>query len=810
MSLRRGFSVLVVAVALPLLQLPPSAEAAATVVARMASGVQAWSDPQTWGGRVPAGGDLVRIPAGASVLLDVGTAPLGGLQIDGTLAFAEKNLSLTSEWIMVHGTLRIGKKADPYRRRALITLTGDKGDPDVMGMGTRFLGVMGGNLELHGRKTKGWTTLGSTARRGHRTITLAEAPGWRPGDRIVVASTDYWSRHYEQRTVTRVSGRSIELDEPLDYMHWGELQPYGAEVVDERAEVGLLTRNIVIRGTDASSSDGFGGHVMVMEGGRARVEGVEFENMGQANMLRRYPVHFHMEGRAPDSYLRRSSIHHSFNRCVVVHGTNELTIKGNVCFDHVGHGFFLEDGAERDNVIAGNLGLGTRGTGNGLLPSDRRPATFWITNPDNVVKDNVAGGSEGFGFWYALPEHPTGLSNRQDIWPRRTPLGEFSGNVAHSNGDTGLNVDDGPGPDGRTDSSWYKPVSDPTNPNSAPVVAHFEAFTAYMNRDRGVWLRGENHVVTGAVLADNRAGATFASDDTFLEDSLLVGESANPGTPEPWEETGHEGRALPLFWEPDAPIVGFEFYDGRVGTRRTDFFGFNSNLVRKSGALGYLAPNAFPIDPRNFSESVQVTNSNPVYLADPEPGMDGDASKVFVDKDGSLTGTPGNVVVVNNPFLLRDGCEFRAQWNAQVCPPTAFATFMAGTLTGDSQDVKPVILTRSDGITQTLMGCCDNSDEAHTTIITNRSYEVAFNGGTPSEFRFVFWRGRGRWVRVEVPLSPGFKVTRWGYPLASVSSLSALDQRIDSGYYYDPASSTLHLKLSGDDSDWEEIRVESL
>ena len=810
MSLRRGLSLMVVALALPSVQFTPAAEASAAIVARSVTGAQPWSDPQTWGGRVPAAGDDVRIPSGASVRLDVATPALGGLQVDGTLAFANKNLNLTADWVMVHGTLRIGKKTDPFRRRAVITLTGDRSAPDVMGMGSRFLGVMGGNLELHGRKMMGWTTLDSTARAGHRTITLAEAPGWKPGDRIVMASTDYWSRHYEQRTVTWASGRSVELDEPLDYMHWGELQSYGDRVVDERAEVGLLSRNIVIRGPDASSSDGFGGHVMVMEGGRARIEGVELENMGQANMLRRYPVHFHMEGSAPDSYLKRSSIHHSFNRCVVIHGTNELTIRGNVCFDHVGHGFFLEDGAERDNLIAGNLGLGTRGNSDGLLPSDRRPATFWITNPDNVVKDNVAAGSEGFGFWYALPEHPTGLSNQQDIWPRRTPLGEFSGNVAHSNGDTGLNVDDGPGPDGRTGSTWYRPVADPTNPNSAPVVARFESLTAYMNRDRGVWLRGENHVVTGAVLADNRAGATFASDQTFLEDSVVVGETANPGTPEPWEETGHEGRALPLFWEPHAPIVGFEFYDGQVGTRRSHFFGFNSNPVRKSGALGYLAPNAFPIDPKNFSEAVRFTNSNPVYLADPESGMDGDASKVFVDKDGSLTGTPGNTVVVNNPFLLRPECEFRPEWNAHVCPPTAFATLMAGTLTGDPQDVKPVTLTRSDGATQTLMGCCDDSREAHTTIVTNRSYTVSFNGGTPSQFRFVFWRGRGRWVRVAVPLSPGFKVTRWGYPLASVSTPTALDQRTDSGYYYDAGSQMLHLKLSGDDSDWEEVRVSTL
>jgi hypothetical protein len=574
--------------------------------------------------------------------------------------------------------------------------------------------------------------------------------------------------------------------------------------VDERAEVGLLTRNITIRGDEGSGRNGFGGHMMIMEGGRARISGVELARMGQRKALRRYPVHFHMDGAAPDSYLKNSAIHHSFNRCVTVHGTNELVIKNNVCFEHDGHGFFFEDGAETGNKLIGNLGLGTREVEDGLLPTDERPATYWITNPDNVIRGNVAAGSDGTGFWYALPQHPTGLSAGEDVWPRRTPLGVFSGNVAHSNGDTGLNVDDGPRPNGRTESTWYSPVTDPADPKSAPVVARFENITAYMNRSRGVWLRGANHVVAGAVLADNRAGVTFASSETYLEDSLVVAETANRGTPEPWEDAAPDGGALPLFWDPDAPIVGFEFYDGKVGTKNTTFIGFRDSSLRPSGALGYLEPDAFNIHPQNFAEGMTFLDSDPVHLADPEQGMDGDLSKVFIDRDGSVTGAAGSAVVVDNPFLLTKDCTAKPAWNAHVCPP-GYVSLWVGTDGGPSA-IKPLTIRRADGATQALNGCCDDSDEAITTILPGRSYDVGFAGGIPGEATFVLWRGRGSWLRLTLDVPSVPDVTRWGRTLPAAADLAALNARTSSGYFYDATDGSLHLKLVAD-GDWEEVRV---
>lgn len=804
--IRRACAVLTAFLTLASL-IPAWASSGAGRVAARSVARGAWSDPATWGGTLPQKGDVVVIPSGAHVVLDTSPPALGGLQVDGTLSFAHMDIELASDWIVVHGRFRVGTAKKPFRGNAVITLTGARSDEDVMGMGTKVLGVMGGTLDLHGRRVRTWARLDATAGRGADRVTLDSDVPWGPGDRVALASSDYWRQHDEVRTVTGVSGRTLQLDSPLDYRHWGEVQTFDGHAVDERAEIALLTHNVVVRGDGASADDGFGGHLMVMEGSTARIEGVELTAMGQRKALRRYPVHFHMDGNATGSYLKRSTIHDSFNRCVVVHGTHGLVVRDNVCFDHAGHGFFLEDGIETRNLIVGNLGFGTRKVENGLLPSDVRPATFWITNPDNVVRDNVAAGSDGTGFWYALPKHPTGLSEDDDVWPRRTPLREFSGNVAHSNAASGLNVDHGPRPDGRTEATWYEPLADPSHPDSDPVVARFEGLVAYMNRDRGVWLRGSHLVVSQATLADNRTGATFASSEAYLEDAVVVAETRNPGTAEPWEEQGPTGRALPVFWDPGTPIGGFEFYDGRVGVRDTTFVGFRPSSLRQAGALTYLAPNAFSLDPHNFAERVRFVDSNPVYLTDPEPRMDGDASKVFYDRDGTVTGRPGSAVVVDNPFLLNETCEHRVTWNAHVCD-SDFVSLLAGSVDEGRHWVDPLVVRRTDGVEQRLAGCCDYSNEAYTTLVPSRSYEVEFNGGVPEEVRLVLFNGRGRWINASLEVPGPVRVTRWGRGLQEVTGLGALANRSDSGWHFDPATSTVHVKLYGQ-GDWEEVRIHS-
>src|SRR6185312_7301596 len=125
-----------------------------------------WSDPATWPDKkVPGIDALVTIGRDMNVVLDVTPPALHGLTINGKLSFADnKDLELTTEWIMVHGELEIGTEAKPHTHQATITLTDNFKDEDFGGLGgndrsDRGIMLMGGTLNLHGTEKNSWTKL---------------------------------------------------------------------------------------------------------------------------------------------------------------------------------------------------------------------------------------------------------------------------------------------------------------------------------------------------------------------------------------------------------------------------------------------------------------------------------------------------------------------------------------------------------------------------------------------------------------------------------------------------------------------------
>src|ERR1700722_5831450 len=204
-----------------------------------------WSDPATWPDKkVPGKDALVIIGRDMNVVLDVTPPELHGLTINGKLSFADnKDLELTTEWIMVHGELEIGTEAKPHTRNATITLTNNVPGEDIDAMGDRGIMLMGGTLNLHGTEKNSWTKLAKTAAAGSNTIEVLNTGDWKKGQTIVLASTDFDPHQAERRTISSVSGKVIALDQKLEYMHYGQV----TFDVDERAEVGMLTRNIRIQ-----------------------------------------------------------------------------------------------------------------------------------------------------------------------------------------------------------------------------------------------------------------------------------------------------------------------------------------------------------------------------------------------------------------------------------------------------------------------------------------------------------------------------------------------------------------------------------
>ena len=693
----------------------------------LAAGAQAaptrWSEAATWPNKkVPAAGDKVEIASGKDVILDVSPPALGGMTINGKLSFDDKaDLELSTEWIMVHGELAIGTEAKPHTHKATITLTNNVKDEQMMGMGDRGIMLSGGTLNLHGSRTNTWTKLAKTAEAGSTAIEVLNAAQWQVGDEIVLASTDYDPRQAERRSIAAISGNTITLDKKLDYMHFGKI----TFDVDERGEVGLLTRNIKVQASADAEQTFFGGHIMAMVTSKLFVEGVELNRMGQNLELARYPIHWHLVGDAgKGQYIKNASIHDTYNRCVTIHGTNYVQVENNVTYNTVGHCFFMEDGIEHGNEYVHNLAIQTKchtskpcmptnlaAAGenpnygdrqavrqNGqqskevLLPSDNTAASYWITNPDNTYRDNVAAGSDSNGFWMSLAEHPNGAFADSDtskaVWPRRTPFREFKGNVAHSNYDSFM-FDRNLNPNntfGVTGSS-HTGLENPADPNSKPVVAVFEDLTSYKNRNGAIWGRGELHMFKNVKVADNAIGFTHASGafgryeyTSRVVDSLFVGETENVGNPQTAVEKAY-GRSLPKPMLPDYPIRGYEYYDYRHDVVNTTFRNFEDNATRKTGAISNLLFSSFGVSTNNSFEHLKFENAKPVYF----PPMEGNAkwasdnagsssykTAAYRDKDGSLGGGPNSFVIINdgvNDSIATDveACQIKADWNAAVC-----------------------------------------------------------------------------------------------------------------------------------------------
>jgi len=151
--------------------------------------------------------------------------------------------------------------------------------------------------------------------------------------------------------------------------------------------------------------------------------------MGQAFQMGRYPLHLHLTGLNPTSYIKGCSIRRTFMRGITVHGTHSATIKDNVLYNVMAHGYFIEDGNEHNNVFENNFGVMVHKSFSALV-SDQTPAVFWLRNPSNYFRNNHAAGGAAFGFWF-------------DTLGQAAPLGikQFENIVSHNNGGTGIWID---------------------------------------------------------------------------------------------------------------------------------------------------------------------------------------------------------------------------------------------------------------------------------------------------------------------------------------------------------------------------------
>jgi len=321
--------------------------------------------------------------------------------------------------------------------------------PELPIYGAKTLAVRNGTLDLHGRPVDiTWTILAETATAGSSQLVVPVPLDWQVGDEILVATTGGHKSQDETETfflagVSVDSGTgqtTLTLDGTLQYDHLGITETYDdGTVLELRAEVGLLTHNIVFQGApeventeqlppcpegmeptqfaeqtclsgragDELGGDDFGGCIMFhnpeMDSGAvvAHIEFAEIRNVGQAFRLGRYPVHFHMNGKMGGSYVRGSSVRQTYNRAINIHNSHDLMIEHNVIYDVMGGAVFLEDSIEQNNTLQYNLLAWVHATSS-LLNDDITPAAFWITHPFNTLRHNHIAGGTDFAIWYRM------------------------------------------------------------------------------------------------------------------------------------------------------------------------------------------------------------------------------------------------------------------------------------------------------------------------------------------------------------------------------------------------------------------------
>ncbi|XP_069115544.1 cell surface hyaluronidase-like [Argopecten irradians] len=661
---------------------------------------------------------------------------------------------------------------------------------------------------------------------------------WKEGDKVLLTSTDYDMEKAEETTVigcTSCTDRQVKVSLLPKYMHFGEINTN----IDMRGEVALLSRNIIIEGAvnsfcpsanencDEYVFDTFGGDIKVLKGFvNVHIEGAELRNMGKQTDKGHYPIHFHMcedvDGDAYPNppYIRDNAIHHTFARCLTIHGTHGVMVQDNVAYESLGHCYFLEDGGEKRTVFDGNLGANTRA--GSLIPLDRRPTTFWITNPQTTFRNNVAAGSADLGIWFIFPDLPLGPSADKGFMKmyeaRYTAITEFSNNVVHSS-KNGLFIDD------RLDlvteeivsCNRYEPKVDPSDPSSADKNVIIDRLTAYNNRDNA-WLRGGYITLSRASLGGSLTSMLFArnsNQEQFMEKSVIVGETNNIG--DPTRANGDEGwkdlpRSVPNKDNYNFPLIGFGFYDGPVFISDTFFDKYTTNEYRKAGAIGFKRLNTISSSALSGAKNIHfgfpdgLTTGNRAYDGNSSitgfSDNDGDLSANFRDRDGSVTTIPGSTVVKPYDFMTTPECTMKSNWNLMICP-YKYMTLVCKDTT--KTDMKAIFVR--DDIPDSPWHATVTHFRSYPLISGGKySYSIYWPSKSPSQFMLIPKdQEKGYPVRVGVclPLDATINLKSW-YPKRAVGlsqwtevdSVQDIDDDTVGGKYYrNRTSGMLYVKL---------------
>lgn len=385
-----------------------------------------WSDPAVWqNGIVPYDNAKVLIPEEISVEVDHQIdEPIQTVRVDGILSFAtdvNSELMVDTMVVTAHGTFRMGTDSQPIANdvtaRLLIVDNGQidrDWDPMELSRGV----IIHGNTRIHGAEKTPFVALDGPARRGDKTLTLAEVPSnWSVGDKLVLAGTDRYGKQNEELEIRFILDNAVLLDRPLRYNHIGPRD-------DLTAHVANLTRNAQIVSENVQDVRG---HLMFMHNNSVDVSYAGVYDLGRTdkgvpandtvlddqfqimpetgtNQRGRYGMHFHRAGHDGDHAAEvHGSVITGSRGWGYVNHSSSVEFTSNVAYDVTGAAFVTEAGDEIGR-FDGNLSIFSRGSGEStdgrrdIEDFGHQGNGFWFQGGGVSVTNNVAAGHDEDGF----------------------------------------------------------------------------------------------------------------------------------------------------------------------------------------------------------------------------------------------------------------------------------------------------------------------------------------------------------------------------------------------------------------------------
>ena len=624
----------------------------------------------------------------------------GQLIIDDSLASCDEVL-MVAQTILVSGSsarLAIGSNADPFDGKFRLMLNGDASGPTRDGAEQRMLMVRdGAALEIYGASAakRSWTSLDGTVRRGDSTIVLAESSQWQVGDVIVLAASNLDPREAEMRAIVATDGRTLTLDKPLNFDHFGEQQILDGRLLDSRAEIGLLSHNVIIEGDHTSALTGQGASLVIVGHDftrpladepltRVEIEGLELRHVGQISRPERYGFLWYFVGDGRNHFLRDSAVHHGYQRGVSVLDTDDVTVENVVSYNIQSHAFVpSERGNEVRNTFRRNLAVLTRRvfdhqrfTYPGSVfgeseQSEHRASAFWLRNTFNYLEGNRAAGVlGGHGFFFDPVSDQANLAAYQAAGTDRVCA--FNDNLAHSLfsvlANTALN---------RENASGFGLFMDHpgTLLQSSPELTSrcvFDGLSVYKAQSGGAWLQN-NTTLKRAVVADSHAGIVGGDE---LDDVVVISQSDNALNAYALPENETDRAAS--FAHPAYSLGGF--YQLPATERSSSTKQFNAlSCINLTACFVSVGDDAGQIDQYRGATigSVRLINTPQGFIEQSQRAQfaDGDSPDwgQFTDVDGSLTGVPNEARSLSHPdfFDIRQPVtsEHGWEWDPAVSSP---------------------------------------------------------------------------------------------------------------------------------------------